>query len=109
MIDLDGLVLFTTWRREGLAIEHPKYIQLNELEGIHGALDFVYLQVIIVAETWLGKLKNRDVNANALLARSGLLTDLGKLVVDVARIREVLESYEKRFDDEDRRRTASNP
>jgi hypothetical protein len=98
MIDLDSLVWFSVWRQEGLAIDHPKYIQLKELDGIHVALDFVYLQVILVAEAWLGKLVNRRVNANALLARSGLLPDSDdKRVVDAGRIREVFECNEKRF------------
>jgi hypothetical protein len=40
------------------------------------------------------------VNANALLARSGLLPDADdKRVVDACRIREVFESYEKRFNE----------
>jgi hypothetical protein len=61
-------------------------------------LDFVYLRVICVAEAWLNKVKNDEVNVNDLLERSGK-ERVGKYMnIGVSDIEEILGEYQSRFE-----------
>jgi hypothetical protein len=102
MIDLDSLSTFAGYRRSEAAIKNARYIRLRYLgfgQQKMIAEYFVYLQMICVAESWLKRVKNDDVNANALIRNSGRMSD--PFTVDRKRIEVVLVEYQSLFDQED--------
>jgi hypothetical protein len=91
MVDLDSLCSYRSWASRGS--KNKRYIKLRELKGVEAltALDFVYLQVVSVAEAWLAGTTGREVDANDSILRrrgelpalsSGMSTERG----DVARL-----------------------
>jgi hypothetical protein len=64
----------------------------------------VFWQVILVAQVWLGKIRNKDVHANELLKQSGKLPTESDNVVSVDRgsIEGLLQEYRNAFAELDR-------
>jgi hypothetical protein len=98
MIDLDSLCSLMGYETSLSAIPNVRYISTKNL-GLRKkdftALHFVYLQVIFIAESWIQKKKNDDVDAKDLLLNSGRLSSA--LTVDVNVIRVVLDDYQRCF------------
>jgi hypothetical protein len=69
MVDLDSLCSYRSWASRGS--KNKRYIKVRELKGVEAltALDFVYLQVVCVAEAWLAGTTGGEVNANDLILR----------------------------------------
>jgi hypothetical protein len=100
MVDLDSLCSYRSWASRGS--KNKRYIKVRELKGVEAltALDFVYLQVVCVAEAWLAGTTGREVDANDSILRrrgelpalsSGMSTERG----DVARL--LRDHYRPRF------------
>jgi hypothetical protein len=106
MIDLDSLCKLKGWQsKEGSLKNYPRYINTRELAKwvrINKSLAFVYLQVILVAQTWLEQEQKKDVDANWLLKKSGKLPRTGSILdVDRDCIQGVLLEYRAVFDGKD--------
>lgn len=98
MIDLDSLVLFTTWSQSNPGDD--RYI-VDRSDGFQGELlsahDFVFKQVVVITGAWIREVQDGEADADAIFEES----EIGRAWNPDCRgddIRRVLEAIEPHFE-----------
>jgi hypothetical protein len=73
LIDLDSLILYENW---SFPLRHPRYLDKwvhPSLPSLRTALEFLFFQVAVITDAWIGKITDLEAHAAEIASRNEMV------------------------------------